>query len=290
MNISAFSENDTFALTMFLALAFHSVLIFGVTFDFEEVITSPAQRTLEIMVVRHPNKANKPDKADFLAQTSQEGGGNLEKRAKPKTRITPTTTRPTPQPSRESAGKGKPKPQAARKKTISAKQAKKRRPKKRSKRPSPTKRMTADDLLAQSNQEIQRLSAELDIKMEAYAKRPRRKFISAATQEYKYAAYLSAWKRKVERIGTLNFPDEAKRKKMYGNLVLHVSILRDGTIEKILLKRSSGHKVLDDAAIRIVRLAAPYAPFPKDIAAEVDVLDITRTWQFLTGNRLFTGK
>jgi protein TonB len=145
----------------------------------------------------------------------------------------------------------------------------------------------AATLLASRDREIQRLTAELDMKMDVFAKRPRRKFVSASTQEYKYAAYLQAWRKKVERVGTLNFPDEAKRKKLYGNLVLQVSLNADGTIRSIELRKSSGHKVLDDAAIRIVRLAAPFAPFPGNIAEETDILDITRTWQFVSGKPLF---
>ncbi|MBA1330730.1 energy transducer TonB, partial [Candidatus Endoriftia persephone str. Guaymas] len=95
-------------------------------------------------------------------------------------------------------------------------------------------------------------------------------------------------RRKVERIGNLNYPDAAKRQQLYGNLVLHVAVRADGTIEKVRVLHSSGHKILDDAAIRIVRLAAPYSPFPSNIREEIDVLDITRTWQFLRSNRLGT--
>jgi protein TonB len=129
----------------------------------------------------------------------------------------------------------------------------------------------------------------LSRKRELYAKRPRRKHISASTQEYQYAAYLEAWRRKVERIGNLNYPDEAKRRKLYGNLVLSVALRADGSVEEIRLTRSSGQALLDDAAIRIVRLAAPYAPFPKEIREETDILEITRTWQFLSDNQLFSG-
>jgi protein TonB len=97
---------------------------------------------------------------------------------------------------------------------------------------------------------------------------------------------MEAWRRKVENIGNLNYPEEARRKKLYGNLLLHVAVRSDGSVERVRLLKSSGHKLLDDAAINIVKLAAPYAPFPPDIRKEVDVLDITRTWQFLNSNRL----
>ena len=148
------------------------------------------------------------------------------------------------------------------------------------------KRLTAAQLLASTHMEVKRLSAELDKKTKRYAKRPRRKAINASTKEYKYANYLDAWRRKVERIGNLNYPDEAKRRKLYGNLILHVAVRANGAVESIRVLNSSGHKLLDDAAVRIVKLAAPFAPFSAEIRGETDILDITRTWRFLSNNRL----
>ena len=129
------------------------------------------------------------------------------------------------------------------------------------------------------------LSAEIDRRLEAYAKRPKRKWITARTKEHNYAAYMEAWRQKVERVGNLNYPDAARRANLSGNLLLDVALRPDGSIDEIVLRRSSGKKVLDDAAIRIVNLAAPFARFPKDIAAETDILHVERTWKFLSGNR-----
>jgi protein TonB len=132
------------------------------------------------------------------------------------------------------------------------------------------------------------LSAEVDQRLQAYAKRPRQKWISARTREHRYAAYMEAWRAKVERVGNLNYPDEARRRNLSGDLLLDVAIRTDGSVVEISVRRSSGHKVLDDAAARIVRLAAPFAPFPKSIKEETDILHVQRTWRFLTGNR-FSG-
>jgi len=129
------------------------------------------------------------------------------------------------------------------------------------------------------------LAAEVDQRMEAYAKRPRRKWISARTREHKYAAYMEAWRAKVERVGNLNYPDEARRRSLSGELLLDVALAADGSVSDVIVRRSSGHKVLDDAAQRIVELAAPYARFPESIRKETDILHIQRTWRFLTGNR-----
>ncbi len=139
---------------------------------------------------------------------------------------------------------------------------------------------TATELLTNSFK-IASLSAEIRRKMEAKAERPRRKFISASTKEYNYAAYMEAWRSKVERVGNLNYPEQARKQGLSGSLVLDVALRRDGTIDEITIRRSSGEKMLDDAAIRIVRLSAPFSPFPQHIKDETDILHIMRTWQFL---------
>jgi len=146
--------------------------------------------------------------------------------------------------------------------------------------------VTAAQILASRSQEVAELTARIRQNAQAYANRLRRRSISASTREFKYASYLEAWRRKVERIGNLNYPEEAKRHRMYGNLILKVAVRADGSIEHVEVLRSSGFDLLDEAAIKIVELAAPFAPFPPDIRAEADVLDITRTWQFQRSNRL----
>ncbi len=153
--------------------------------------------------------------------------------------------------------------------------------------PTPaTKPVNAAQILASRDQEIARLSESLEARTKAYAGRQRRKSISASTREFRYASYLAAWARKVENIGNINYPQAAKEQHLYGNLILHVALRADGSVEQIRIVRSSGYDLLDQAAIRIVELGAPYAPFPPDIAAETDLLDIIRTWQFLRGGKL----
>ena len=134
-----------------------------------------------------------------------------------------------------------------------------------------------------------RLSAAVDATVNDYQSLPRQRHISASTQEFKYAQYMLAWVAKVERVGNLNYPEAARRNNLSGRLILDVALNPDGSIKAIEFVKSSGHDALDDAAVHIVRMAAPYAPFPADIRDETDVLHITRTWEFLPGNRL-TGK
>jgi len=143
---------------------------------------------------------------------------------------------------------------------------------------------SAADILASRNDEV----AAFNTRMAAQhsSGHARRKALSSATREYRYASYMEAWRQKVERVGNLNYPSEARQRGVYGSLMLHVAVRADGSLEGARVVRSSGHQLLDQAALRIVELAAPFAPFPPDLRAEVDVLDITRTWQFERNNRL----
>lgn len=294
MSRTTISAIDRLGLTLFFAVSIHVVGILGVSFTVEKPKKQPPpDRTIEIMVVQNPKKSEPPKKADYLAQTSQQGGGSEERKAKPTTQSAQPAPKAAPQPQpqqRPSVAQAQPQPikpkrvisqkNKAKKKVVAKPIKKKIEPKK--------KKLNTTQLLASTNLEIERLTAELDKKTRAYAKRPRRKAINASTQEYKYANYLDAWRRKVEKIGNLNYPDEAKRRKLYGSLLLHVALNSDGSLRDIRVLKSSGHKLLDDAAIRIVRLAAPYAPFPAEIRQEAQVLDITRTWQFKHNDRLFS--
>jgi protein TonB len=283
---------DRLGLTLFVAISMHAVGILGIGFTMEEPKKlPPADRTLEIIVVHNKSSLKKPEKADFLAQHSQEGGGSKEKAERPTTDSLQPLTKQTNKPNQVNTPLTSPAEPVAsqKKKQISTKAQAKRKTRDAPKKPKKKlKTLNTAQLMASTNQEISRLTAELNRKTKAYAKRPRRKFVSASTKEYKYSNYLDAWRRKVERIGNINYPDEARRKKLYGNLMLMVSLRADGTIYEIEVRRSSGHRILDDAAVRIVRLAAPYAPFPAEIRKETDILDITRTWQFLSGNRLLS--
>jgi len=295
-SISRWHSDERLGLALLVALALHAFLLLGVSFELHRPSSEERrQRSLEILVVHKPRQAEPVERADFLAQASQRGSGNQEDKARPKTAElaqprTPPPARPPP-PAAPTPSPPRPAPPAktviATKRTEQPK-ASDRQPPPRPQAPAVKPLPNLSQLLASSRQEIARVAAELDRKTELHAKRPRRKHISASTQEYKYSAYLEAWRRKVERIGNLNYPDEAKRRKLYGNLVLSVALRPDGSVEEIRLTRSSGHALLDDAAIRIVRLAAPFSPFPKEIREETDILEITRTWQFLSNNQLFS--
>jgi protein TonB len=133
--------------------------------------------------------------------------------------------------------------------------------------------------------EMARLAAEIQLRSAEYAKRPKRKFVSASTREYAWAQYLRGWVDRVERVGNLNYPEEARRRRIGGLLVISVAVRRDGSVEGVRIVQSSHVPMLDEAALRIVQLAAPFEPLPKT-REDPDVLHITRTWQFLPGGEL----
>ncbi len=110
---------------------------------------------------------------------------------------------------------------------------------------------------------------------------PRRKYISASTREHKYAGYMEAWRAKIVRVGNLNYPKEARKQKLFGDVIIDTAINSDGTLNKVTIRRSSGHEILDNAAVKIVKLTAPFDPFPDSFKDEIDILHITRTWQYI---------
>jgi len=268
--------------TMLFSLLLHGVLLLGITFHF--VKPSPSLPTLDVTLVNVANQ-EAPDKADFLAQANNSGGQN-DRAARPSQLFSGELPKPDPGIAAQPVEATTPQPREATPTrmvttsgatdfTVASDTA-------QTQVDPEEQTPTAADLKRQ--QAIAQLAAELRQQTEALAKRPKKKFISANTKEYVYASYMRGWSDRVQRIGNLNYPDEARQRKLYGDLLLTVGLDRDGGIKNITIIKSSGQPLLDAAAERIVRLAAPFPPLPKD--ASVDELYITRTWQFLPGDVL----
>ena len=271
--------------TFMFSLVVHAVLVLGVGFAYEQPAASLP--TLDVILVQS-RSADKSKEPDFLANASQRGGGEHEKSKRPSEPVSSPVPKPDPGLApvelRASAPRPQPKTLAAVIQTTAQSALKVQRAPPPQEQVPPLQQLTGRELIERSL-EMARLAAEIERQSELYAKRPKRKFISANTQEYEYAAYMRAWVARVERIGNLNFPDEARAGKISGGLVLTVAVRRDGRVERIDVIQPSGHKMLDEAAQRIVRLAEPFAPLPRS-RDEVDILHITRTWQFLPGGVL----
>lgn len=278
---------DRLGFTLFVAALLHLALILGVSFSFAK--PEEIRRSMDITLAMFKSEV-KPHKADFLAQENQQGSGTLDKAAVPKTtEVAPfqdsKVNKVTPPPvSRKE--EVPPPPAKAAVTTVAPKPQKvQNAPKEAKPQPAP-KAETPDFDSSQLSSQIASLEAELANEQQLYAKRPRIHRISAAsTARDKGAWYKDEWRKKIERIGNLNYPDEARRQQIYGSLRLMVSINRDGSLYEVLVLESSGQPLLDQAAQRIVRLAAPFAPLTGDLA-DVDRLEIVRTWRFARGDRL----
>jgi len=285
------SSVDRFGFTLFISVVINAVVILGVSFTMDEMDPNENMApTLDVTLV--PTESEKaPDDADFLAQANQDAGGNQDEKALITTpspamlSTSDTSSSPLFMPQVDQASK----PDQIEKEILTANKAdmkifsQEQDPKEMQK----TESVTTPELMARSK-EIAKLSAELDDQIQAFAKKPRQKFIHSRTKQYKHARYIVEWKKAIERAGTLNFPGEAKRRNLYGSLLLDVALYSDGSVAEISVRRSSGYKILDDAAVNIVRIAAPFPPFPENIRKDTDILHITRTWKFLPGGSVRT--
>jgi len=276
------SAADRLGLTLFFAAALHALVILGITFDMDKLLPKDIPLSLEITLV-HSSAKEKPDDADYLAQANQAGGGTVEEKLLPSS----PAFNPRPNNDRGDAEQNiplaAPSPQQSRDDTTVMTASVESREKLPQPVDSPQQEVpetpVAADLLMHSRA-IARISANIEQRKQIYAQRKRVKTLTARTKEYRYAAYMDAWRQKVERIGNLNYPDEAKRRQLSGHLTLSVELRADGNVEKIEVLESSGHQVLDDGAIRIVKMAAPFSEFPPDMRKETDILRIVRVWQF----------
>ena len=274
--------------TLQLALAFsfslHGLLL-SLHFTFPEAAKKLQNQALDVILVNH-RSAGKPSDPQALAQANLDGGGNTDQDRRAATPLPPTLK--TQSGDQLEQMQRRVQELEARQRELLA-QASQARTKPQEKtadlppRPSPT---TGFDL-AEAARAMARMEGEISKNTEEYNKRPRKKFVGARTSEYRFAQYIEDWRQKVERVGTLNYP-EAARGKLYGTLVLTVTLNREGEVLLVSIDRSSGHKVLDDAARRIVQLAAPYAPFPPAIREDTDQLVITRAWTFTRSDSLET--
>jgi len=267
----------------------HAVVVFGFTFKMP-VLPKPNElnQPLDVVLVNAKSEAE-PKDADALAQYNLEGGGNTDEDRHAKSplpvipeekRSTKVVAAPKPvEPVRKEPKQVMTQPRSETPVVVAPPQ-----PEPQTKAPPA---VSAVDLMQRSF-EVARLEARINRNWDDYQKRPRRRFIGARTKEFRFARYIEDWRAKIERIGELNYPQVARDRQIYGSLIVTVSIKADGSLEKVEVNHSSGQKILDEAAIRIVKLAAPFAPFPADIRKDTDILGITRTWTFTRSDAFVT--
>lgn len=269
------SSAERLSLTLFLAGLVHAIIILGLGFDLDppRAIT----RTLEIALIKNPDDS-KPKQADFLAQENQRGAGE-------NTEIDRARQASMPQPARREQPSMQQQQQSAKrqdKRALVQKEAQVAIAVSPKPVPEDAPTPPTAEQLMQQRQEIARLMSDIQEFVTSEARRPRKLHINSINAQKSIAAsYEAAWQQKVERIGNLNYPGDVRRRRLSGTLILSVELNADGQLQKITINRRSGHRAIDDAAVNIVKMASPFAPFPPALRQEVDVLVITRTWQFL---------
>ena len=264
-----------------IATAVHAILLFGISFG---VTLRPLPRladTLDVVLVQWRSESE-PEQADYLAQASQKGGGDTEERTRPSEPVSAEIPTPQEGPDPMQSIEELPDP-ALEVREIVAVESETAPALQETEVEQPETEVPDATTLMQQSMDMASLQPELSRERQWKSRLPRREFISANTREYEFASYMSAWVSKVERVGNLNYPNELRQKKLHGDLVLTVGINKNGTVESINIMRSSGIPEIDNAAVYIVQLSAPYSPLPDNITDRVDILHITRTWRFETG-------
>ncbi len=282
MRISPFTwnKNDPMGLTLTLAIVLHLLFIFGITF--KEIEKRAATQTLEITLAQH-HSHQAPLEADFLAQFNQEASGTQDKKLE-----LSTTSQADFHDNvvREIVPETQSQPQApqAHKRLLTTIGPSTFKSETLLDNPKAFLESEISELMQQRQQEIASLQAKLAEQKQLYAKRPRKRQLSAeATREARDAHYLDAFRRQVERVGNQNYPSLAKARKMFGDVRLLVAIKANGSLHDVRVLKSSGHRILDDAAIRSVKLSAPFDPFSAELKRDADILEIIRTWRFEPG-------
>ena len=283
---------DRLGLTVFFALAIHAIVILGISFDVDDLFKNDSAPTMEITLVSSQSK-EAPKEADYLAQANQKGGGNVDKKVRPTSPFSnpePTTENGLAPDSKMAFSPPELKKKQQQRKLMTAKQSPFARDSKAFKREIPieTKSEQAAQMFERSR-EFARLHAEIQQLKQAYEHTPHHTYVTGINaKEYRFASYIEAWRDKVEKFGSLNYPEEAIRQNINGNLLLDVGINPDGSIESMNVLRSSGHKLLDKAATQIVKMAAPFPPLTQAILKDTDVLHISLVWRFRVKQGLTT--
>lgn len=281
-DIEDISSLDRLFFTSFLAVTVHAMIILGITFTSEK--RSSSTHTMEVTLAQH-RSLTRPEEADFLAQYNQLGSGTLEEkkllRSPERSRFFDTEIKDIQKFTKET------KPEQTIKSEVTTLIDTQNNDKLKT-TSNETKlernkqlRLSKAELSRQRSREIASLEARLDKQRAIHAKRPRIKRLTSLSATYSIdASYLDSWRREIETIGNMNYPEKARREKLYGSLRLLVAILPDGKLKEVKMLESSGQRILDDAALNIVKLAAPFAPFPEELKRTTDVLEIIRTWRF----------
>ena len=273
------SASDRLGFTLFLTLTLHAIVVLGVGFTQQERGKQDPLPSLDI-IIANSRSFEEVDNPDFLAQVDQLGGGNADDKSRPSAPVSANT--PIDQKGLSEQDRSeRHKQQLAINNIYFLTQSEStnliNKLKQQRKQDSQSRQSSEID---QPQSKIARLQAEIRQMTIDYAKRPRTLTLTASTRKAVEAGYLASWVQKIEAIGNLNYPREARLKKLNGRLRMSVRLNSTGEVIGVEITSSSGTSVLDEAARRILRMAEPFAPFPEELRERADQIVIIRTWDF----------
>ena len=280
--VDVLQSNRLLSIALGISLFAHAMVLAVRFVDPEGHLLETANPRLDVVLV-NSRSATAPTNAEVLAQANLDGGGNTDDKVRAKSPLPAVDPRdPSPELRAAEARRKQLETEARELMTAIKAKAAVAPPAEVALENATGSNVEARDLIDKS-MEIARLEAQIAREHQAYQQRPKKKFVGARATEYRFAQYVDNFRVKIERIGTLNYPQGN-----HGSLQLTVGIKADGEVESIEVNKSSGYKVLDQAAIRIVRLSAPFDAFPLDINRDTDILYITRTWTFTKADQVIS--
>jgi protein TonB len=280
-------SRERFRFMIFLSACAHALLVLGVGFTYLTHANNEA--TIEVTLAQYRSQIQ-PDDADFIAQENQTGSGSQHEATVPSSPFLSdlndadiNEVRPAPE--AQVLNETPEQPNLTALTSINAEQviAQQRNAPEQEEKQALSEQSSSEEI----SLAIASLQAQLDLQQQAFARQPRKYTLSSASARKSHeASYLDSWRRRVEAVGNINYPVQARQQQVYGNVRMLIALNASGQISETRIIQSSGESLLDQAAVDIVNLAAPFEPFPEELKAEADILEIVRTFRFHEGNTL----
>ena len=278
-------SRERFRFMIFLSACAHALLVLGVGFTY--LTNANDESSIEVILAQYHSQIQ-PDDADFIAEENQTGSGSQEETTVPSSPFMSdlndadiNEVRPAP----KAQVLNETPENLTTLSSIDAEQAvaQQRDMPEQEEKQALSKQSSSEEI----SLAIASLRAQLDLQQQAFARQPRKYTLSSASARKSHeASYLDSWRRRVEAVGNINYPIKARQQQVYGNVRMLISLNASGQISETRIIQSSGESLLDQAAVDIVNLAAPFEPFPEELKAEADILEIVRTFRFHEGNTL----
>ena len=280
-------SRERFRFMIFLSACAHALLVLGVGFTY--LTDANNEATIEVTLAQYRSQIQ-PDDADFIAQENQTGSGSQDEATVPSSPFLSdlndadiNEVRPASE--AQVLNETPEQPNLTALTSINAEQviAQQRNAPEQKEKQALSEQSSSEEI----SLAIASLQAQLDLQQQAFARQPRKYTLSSASARKSHeASYLDSWRRRVEAVGNINYPVQARQQQVYGNVRMLIALNASGQISETRIIQSSGESLLDQAAVDIINLAAPFDPFPEELKAEADILEIIRTFRFHEGNTL----